>query len=80
MTGKVTIEGTGSFVPCAYPTSTAMEWTVLTALGGFTAGADIHARTWGIPNLATTFIASGNASGAAFKMCAYPRGTFIMFR
>ena len=80
VTGRVTIEGTGSFVPCAYPTSTAMEWTVLTALGGFTAGADIHARTWGIPNLATTFIASGNASGAAFKMCAYPRGTFIMFR
>lgn len=46
----------------------------------FTPSADIHARTWGIPNLATTFIASGNASGAAFKMCAYPRGTFIMFR
>ena len=80
VTGKVTIEGTGLFVPCAYPTSTAMEWTVLTALGGFTAGADEHARTWGVPNLSQTFIASGTASGTTFKMSAYPRGTIIMFR
>ena len=80
VTGRVTIEGTGSFVPCTYPTGPGAEWTVLTALGGFTAGADVHAQTWGIPNLAQTFVASGNAFGTTFVMRAYPRGTILLFR
>ncbi|MBR1588307.1 MAG: hypothetical protein IJ658_08300 [Kiritimatiellae bacterium] len=80
VTGKVTIEGTGAFVPRAYPTSAGTEWTILTALGGFAAGADGHARTWTVPGLANTFLASGTASGTTFKMLAYPRGTVILFR
>ena len=80
VTGKVTIEGTGSFLPCAYPTGPGAEWTVLTALGGFTAGADVHAKTWSVPNLPQKFIVSGSASGGTFKMSAYPRSTIILFR
>jgi hypothetical protein len=80
VTGKVTIEGTGAFVPRTYPTGPGAEWTVLTALGGFTAGADSHAQTWGIPNLSQKYMANGSASGTAFMMRAYPRGTLILFR
>ena len=80
MTGTVTIEGTGAFVPRAYPTNAGTEWTILTAFGGFAAGADGHARTWTVPGLANTFLASGTASGTTFKMSAYPRGTIFLFR
>ena len=80
VTGRVTIEGTGSFVPCTYPTGPGAEWTVLTALGGFTTSADSHAQTWGIPNLSQKYMANGSASGTAFMMRAYPRGTLILFR
>ena len=80
VTGKVTIEGTGAFVPRTYPTGPGAEWTVLTALGGFTAGADDHAKTWGVPGLPQKFDASGSVSGGAFKMSAYPRGTLLILR
>lgn len=82
VTGNVTIEGTGSFVPLSLPTkeNNSPTWEILQTLGGFDGEADAHARTWRVEGLAGKYKTRFSAVGTLFKVDVLPPGLVIILR